>query len=67
MMLLTLELGMLKTHKDDNGVKVATSTKGGRIDSSHSHLFDGHAKIWSRIDESKMNSATKSNIIKELQ
>ena len=61
------ELGTFKTHKYYNGNALATSTKGGRLASSPSHIFDGHTKAWSRIDESKSNSSAKDNIIKKLQ
>ena len=61
------ELGNFKTTKNNNGDALATPAKGGRLASSLSHLFDEHAKTWSRINESKSNSAAKANIIKKLQ
>ena len=59
------EPGTFKRHKDDNGDTLTTPTKGGRLDSSPSHLFDEHTRTWSRIDESKLNSTAKVNIMHE--
>ena len=59
------EPGTFETHKDDNWDALAKPTNGGRQDSSPSHLFDEHNKTWSRIDESKLKSTAKSNIMKE--
>ena len=44
MMFLPREPGTFKTHKDENGDKLATLTKIGRIASSPSHIFDEHTK-----------------------
>ena len=41
------EPGTFKTDKDDNGDTLATHTKGSKLASSHSHLFNEHTKTWS--------------------
>ena len=61
----TREPGTFKMHEDDNGDILATPTKVNILDSSPSHLFAEHDKTLSRIDESKLSSTVKSNIMKE--
>ena len=58
---------MLKTHKDDNADELGILTKGGRLASSPSNLFDKHNKKWYRTCESNPKTDVNANVIKELQ